>query len=55
VKVLTVALVLIVLGLLLVLGILMVRTLFYPGPLGGLDQSRILASAALIPHGPNGG
>ena len=41
--------------LLLALGILLVQTLFYPGPLGGLDPSPIFASAVLIPHGPKGG
>jgi hypothetical protein len=32
---------------LLILGILLVQMLFYPGPLGGLDPSRIFASAVL--------
>ena len=45
----TVALVLVALVLLLALGILLVRELFYPGPLGGLDPSRIFAPAGGSP------
>ena len=46
-RVRTAVLVLVLLVLLLAL-ILMMRELFHPGPLGGLDRSRIFASAVWV-------